>query len=176
MCAKMAARSSSSNPVINDNQEEKSLAHMLDSFLSLFLVGSGGRLPQEESCRISQLTCQIKQGGRRIVQGDVGVTPAGCYQCSAIVNQGTQVTIKQGLVKPCNQGSWLGVLEPIIATSIHCQVMVAAQSQHHIGKLAAQVFTTLTSQIVLLNGKELTMALLRHLHRQEVNDPVRGRQ
>jgi len=81
-------------------------------------------LPQVEARCGGQVTGELKQGGGGIVEGKMGVATAGSQQGIAIVNQGAQVATLQSLVKPRDQDSRLGVLDPIITTAIHRQVMV----------------------------------------------------
>ena len=129
-------------------------------------------LPQVEACCGSQLAGELQQVGRRVVEGQVDVTAAGCDQGHSVVNQGAQVAMVQGSVQPLDHGLGLGILDPVVATVINGQVMVTVQLQHHIGQLTAEALMTLSGQEILLHGKELAAPLFRHLTRQEVNHPV----
>ena len=137
-------------------------------FLRLNRVG----LPQVEAGSGGQLPGEVQQVGRRVVEGEVGVTATGSDQGHAIINQSAQMTVVQGCVQPLDQGLGLGVVDPVVATAIHRQIMVTVQLQHHIGQLAAQALMTRSGQEILLHGKELAVTVLRHLLGQEVNHPI----
>lgn len=129
-------------------------------------------LPQVEACCGSQLAGELQQVGRRVVEGQVDVTAAGCDQGHSVVNQGAQVAMVQGSVQPLDQGLGLGILDPAVTTAIHRQVMVTVQLQHHIGQLAAQALMTRSCQEILLHGKKPAATVLRDLIGQKVNHPI----
>ena len=129
-------------------------------------------LPEVEAGGGGHLADKFQQGGGGVVEGDVDVAATGGNQRVAVVNQGAQVAVLQGLGQPGDQDFGLGILDPFVAAAIHRQVMIAVQAEHHTGKLAAQALMPLARQVILLDGEKLAAAVLRHLPRQQVDDPI----
>jgi predicted glycosyltransferase len=65
-------------------------------FLRLNRVG----LPQVEACCGGQLPGEVQQVGRRVEEGEVGVTAGGGDQGRAIVNDSAQVAVVQSFSQP----------------------------------------------------------------------------
>ena len=51
-------------------------------------------------------------------------------------------------------------------------IMRLTDEEISVGKLAAQALMPLARQVILLDGEKLAAAVLRHLSRQQVDDPI----